>query len=47
VVIVYQAILLFLLGVTVWTALEDEDAYLQATAALVAVPLLLRLLMIK
>jgi hypothetical protein len=47
VVIIYQTILFFLLAVTLWTAVDDEDGYLQATAALVAVPLFLRLAMIK
>lgn len=46
-VIVYQAIILFLLGITLWTAIDDEDGYLQATAALVGIPLFLRLVMIK
>ena len=46
-VIVYQLIILFILGITIWTALDDEDHYLQATAALVAIPLVLRMLMIK
>jgi hypothetical protein len=46
-VIVYQLIILFILGITIWMALDDEDRYLQATAALVAIPLVLRLLMIK
>jgi hypothetical protein len=46
-VIVYQLIILFILGITIWAALDDEDRYLQATAALVAIPLVLRFLMIK
>jgi hypothetical protein len=46
-VIIYQLIILFILGITIWVALDDEDRYLQATAALVAIPLVLRLLMIK
>jgi hypothetical protein len=44
---IYQAILLALLGITVWVAVDEDDGYLQATAALVAIPLFLRLLMIK
>jgi hypothetical protein len=44
---IYQAIILFLLGVILWIAVDDDDGYLQATAALVAIPLLLRLAMIK
>jgi hypothetical protein len=46
-VIVYQLIVLFILGIAVWIALDEDDRYLQATAALVAIPLALRLLMIK
>ncbi len=46
-VIVYQLIALFVLVITVWCALDEDDFYLQATAALVAIPLLLRVLMIK
>jgi hypothetical protein len=46
-VIVYQLIILFLLGIAIWMAFDEEDRYLQATAALVAIPLALRLLMIK
>ncbi len=46
-VIVYQVIALFVLVITVWCALDEDDFYLQATAALVAIPLLLRVLMIK
>jgi hypothetical protein len=46
-VMIYQAILLFILGVAIWTAIDDDDVYLQATAALVAIPLFLRLAMIK
>lgn len=46
-VILYQLIVLFIMGITIWTALDEDDRYLQATAALVAIPLALRLLMIK
>jgi hypothetical protein len=44
---IYQAILLAVLGIAVWIAVDEDDGYLQATAALVAIPLLLRVLMIK
>ena len=46
-VIVYRLIALFILIITVWNALDEDDFYLQATAALVAIPLFLRVLMIK
>jgi hypothetical protein len=48
VLIVYRLIVLFILGCTVWGALDKEsDVYSQITAALLAIPLVLRLLMIK
>jgi len=46
-VIVYRLIALFILAMVVWNALDEEDRYLQATAALVAIPLFLRVLMLK
>ncbi len=46
-VIVYRLIAVFILAIAVWSALDEDDFYLQATAALVAIPLLLRVLMIK
>ncbi len=46
-IVVYRLITLGVLGGTVWCALEEEDGYLQATAALLVIPLLLRLFMIK
>lgn len=44
---VYALIALFVLALTLWVALDEDDRYLQATAALVAIPILLRVLMIK
>ncbi len=46
-VIAYRLIALFVLAITVWSALDEDDFYLQATAALVAIPIILRVLMIK
>ena len=46
-IFIYILIALFILALAVWTALDENDRYLQATAALVAIPLLLRVLMIK
>ncbi len=46
-VIVYRLIALFILAMVVWNALSEKDRTFQATAALVAIPLLLRVLMIK
>ncbi len=46
-IFIYILITLFILALAVWTALDKDDRYLQATAALVAIPLLLRVLMIK
>jgi hypothetical protein len=46
-VMIYQTIILFILGVAIWTAIDDDDGYLQTTAAIVAIPLFLRLAMIK
>ena len=45
--IVYGLIALFILVITVWSALDEDDFYFQATAALVAIPFILRVLMIK
>jgi hypothetical protein len=46
-VIIYRLIALFILVIVVWSALDEDDSYLQATAALVSIPILLRVLMIK
>ena len=46
-VIVYRLIVLFILGLTVWSVLDEDDGYFQMTAAMLVVPLLLRVLMIK
>jgi hypothetical protein len=46
-IFIYILIALFILALAVGTALDEDDRYLQATAALVAIPLLLRVLMIK
>jgi hypothetical protein len=48
VVIVYRLIVLFVLGCTVWSALDREnDIYNQLIAAILTIPLALRVLMIK
>jgi hypothetical protein len=46
-IFIYLLISLFVLVLTIWTVLEEDDFYLQATAALVAIPIILRVLMIK
>jgi hypothetical protein len=46
-IFIYALIALFVLALTLWTALDEDDRYLQATAALVAIPILLRVLMVK
>lgn len=47
-IIIYRVIVLAVLGCTVWTALdEDTSVYTQITAALLVIPLVLRVLMIK
>ncbi len=46
-VTIYRLIVLLVLGLTAWIAMDEEDGYFQATAALLVVPLLLRVLMIK
>lgn len=43
----YLAIAAFVLGLTVWNLWTEKDWRKQAAAAMVAVPLLLRVLMIK
>ncbi len=43
----YLAIAASVLGLTVWNLWTEKDWRKQATAAMVAVPLLLRVLMIK
>jgi ABC-type phosphate transport system permease subunit len=45
--IVYGLIGLFILVITIWSALDEDDFCFQATAALVAIPFILRVLMIK
>lgn len=45
--LIYIAITAALLGLTVWTLYREKDPWLQATAAMVIVPLLLRVLGIK
>lgn len=45
--VVYGLIALFILAITLWSALDEDDFYFQATAALVAIPFILRVLMIK
>jgi hypothetical protein len=47
-IMIYRAIVLCVLGCTVWVALDkDSRGDEQLTAALLAIPLLLRVLMIK
>jgi hypothetical protein len=47
-IIIYRVIVLFVLGCTVWVALDKKNrGYDQVIAALLTVPLLLRVLMIK
>ena len=45
--IVYGLSGLFILFITLWSALEEDDFSFQATAALVAIPFILRVLMVK
>ncbi len=48
VVIVYRLMVLIVLACTVWSVLDKEtDGYCQVTAAILAIPLALRVLMIK
>ncbi|MEG1773345.1 MAG: hypothetical protein RR320_00680 [Oscillospiraceae bacterium] len=44
---VYLGIVLFLLVFIIWNMFEEKDILLQLDAALVVVPLVLRLLLIK
>ncbi|MEW6550341.1 MAG: hypothetical protein AB1407_12855 [Spirochaetota bacterium] len=44
---IYLAILASVLGLTVWCLVTSKKPSLQATAAMVIVPLLLRLFLIK
>lgn len=47
-IVIYRLIVLFVLGCTIWSALDEEnDAYCQATAVILTIPLMLRVLMIK
>lgn len=45
--LIYRAIVAIVLIFTVWNLFEEEKITLQANAALVVIPLVLRLLMIK
>jgi len=45
--VIYLAILAVVLGLTVWCLLSSKKPSLQATAAMVVVPLLLRLFLIN
>ena len=45
--IVYRLIILLVLVFTVWNLFTEEKVFMQANAALVVIPLILRLLMIK
>ena len=44
---IYMAILAVVLGLTVWCLVSSKKPSLQATAAMVVVPLLLRLFLIN
>ena len=44
---IYLGIILFLLIPIVWNMVEEKNIFLQIDAALVIVPLILRLLLIK
>ncbi len=44
---IYLAIVLFLLVFIVWNMIQEKNVLLQIDAALVVVPLVLRLLLIK
>ncbi|MFA5852964.1 MAG: hypothetical protein ACYC2S_01470 [Spirochaetales bacterium] len=45
--VIYLAILAVVLGLTVWCLVSSKKPSLQATAAMVVVPLLLRLFLIN
>jgi len=45
--ILYRVIIAFVLCLTVWNLYTEKKIRMQANAALVVIPLLLRLLMIK
>lgn len=45
--VIYRLILAMVLGLTIRVCFREKDFWRQATAALVVIPLLLRLLMIK
>lgn len=45
--LIYRAIVAVVLIFTVWNMFDEEKITLQANAALVVVPMILRLLMIK
>ena len=47
-IVMYRLIVLFVLGCTIWNALDKEnDTSTQVIAVLLTIPLLLRVLMIK
>ena len=45
--LIYRVIVAFVLFLTVWNLFKEEDMKNQANAALVMIPLVLRVLMIK
>ena len=45
--LIYRAIVLLVLVFTAWNIFDEEKITLQANAALVVIPLILRFLMIK
>lgn len=45
--LIYRGLIALVLGLTVWNLFTEEKVLEQANAALVVIPLLLRLLMIK
>lgn len=45
--IIYRILLAIILVFTVWNLFTEEDIFEQANAALVVIPLILRILMIK
>ena len=47
ILLAYRLITLLVLGATLWSAWEEDEGYFQITAALLVMPLALRVLMIK
>lgn len=45
--LIYRGLLLLILVLTVWNLYDEENIFNQANAAIVVIPLLLRILMIK